>query len=154
MTTRPAMGSPVGCAMYPLNSWPSAAFNVAYSLTEQYLHLKYQRAPSRRSSRGKDCHPEPATCRYTSRNDPHRQSSGVAPGDGNPRLRHRLCRLSPPERPPGRCDRGAAALDRAGRSRMVPPEVLIDGARNTIVYEQEPGLRDHLFKLFATNHSP
>ena len=37
---------------------------------------------------------------------------------------------------------------------MVPPEVLIDGARNTIVYEQEPGLRDHLFKLFATNHSP
>jgi uncharacterized radical SAM superfamily Fe-S cluster-containing enzyme len=37
---------------------------------------------------------------------------------------------------------------------MVPPEVLIDGARNTIVYEQEAGLRDHLFKLFATNHSP
>ena len=37
---------------------------------------------------------------------------------------------------------------------MVPPEVLIDGAKNTIVYEQEPGLRDHLFKLFATNHSP
>jgi len=37
---------------------------------------------------------------------------------------------------------------------MVPPEVLINGAKNTIVYEQEPGLRDHLFKLFATNHSP
>jgi len=37
---------------------------------------------------------------------------------------------------------------------MVPPEVLIDGARNTIVYEQEDGLRDHIFKLFATNHSP
>lgn len=37
---------------------------------------------------------------------------------------------------------------------MVPPEVLIDGARNTIVLEQEPALRDHLFKLFATNHSP
>ena len=37
---------------------------------------------------------------------------------------------------------------------MVPPEVLIDGARNTIVYEQEAGLRDHIFKLFATNHSP
>jgi hypothetical protein len=37
---------------------------------------------------------------------------------------------------------------------MVPPEVLIDGARNTIVYEQEAGLREHLFKLFATNHSP
>ncbi|HWT66559.1 MAG TPA: radical SAM protein [Terracidiphilus sp.] len=37
---------------------------------------------------------------------------------------------------------------------MVPPAVLIEGARNTIVYEQEAGLRDHLFKLFATNHSP
>jgi uncharacterized radical SAM superfamily Fe-S cluster-containing enzyme len=37
---------------------------------------------------------------------------------------------------------------------MISPEVLIDGARNTIVYEQEAGLRDHLFKLFATNHSP
>jgi hypothetical protein len=37
---------------------------------------------------------------------------------------------------------------------MVEPEVLINGAKNTIVYEQEVGLRDHLFKLFATNHSP
>ena len=37
---------------------------------------------------------------------------------------------------------------------MVPPEVLIDGAKNTIIYEQETGLRDHIFKLFATNHSP
>ncbi len=37
---------------------------------------------------------------------------------------------------------------------LVPPEILIDGARNTIVYEQEQGVRDHLFKLFATNHSP
>ena len=37
---------------------------------------------------------------------------------------------------------------------MVPPDVLINGAKNTIVYEQEAGLRDHIFKLFATNHSP
>jgi uncharacterized radical SAM superfamily Fe-S cluster-containing enzyme len=37
---------------------------------------------------------------------------------------------------------------------MVPPEVLIDGAKNTIIYEQEAGLREHIFKLFATNHSP
>ena len=36
---------------------------------------------------------------------------------------------------------------------MISPEVLIDGARNTIVFEQEAGLRDHLFKLFATNLS-
>jgi hypothetical protein len=26
--------------------------------------------------------------------------------------------------------------------------------RITIVYEQEPGVRDCLFKLFAANHSP
>jgi uncharacterized radical SAM superfamily Fe-S cluster-containing enzyme len=37
---------------------------------------------------------------------------------------------------------------------MVPPEVLINGAKNTIVYEQEARLRDQIFKLFATNHSP
>jgi len=37
---------------------------------------------------------------------------------------------------------------------LVDPQVLIDGARNTIVYEEEPGIRDCLFKLFATNHSP
>ena len=37
---------------------------------------------------------------------------------------------------------------------MLPPELLIDGARNTIVYEQEEGLRNQIFKLFATNHSP
>ena len=52
----------------------------------------------------------------------------------------------------------AYALKLPGRvvplTGMVAPEVLIDGARNTIVYEQEAGLREHLFKLFATNHSP
>ena len=37
---------------------------------------------------------------------------------------------------------------------LIDPEVLINGARNTIVYEEEPGIRDCLFKLFATNHSP
>jgi uncharacterized radical SAM superfamily Fe-S cluster-containing enzyme len=37
---------------------------------------------------------------------------------------------------------------------MIEPDVLINGAKNTIVYEQEPGLRDHIFKLFSTNHSP
>ena len=37
---------------------------------------------------------------------------------------------------------------------MIPPEVLINGAKNTILYEQEPAIRDGLFKLFATNHSP
>ncbi len=41
---------------------------------------------------------------------------------------------------------------------MIPPEILINGAANTILYEQEPAvlnnMRDNLFKLFATNHSP
>ena len=37
---------------------------------------------------------------------------------------------------------------------MVPPEVLINAGRNTILYEQEQAVRENLFKLFATNHSP
>jgi len=37
---------------------------------------------------------------------------------------------------------------------MVPPEVLINAAGNTILYEQEVAVREKLFKLFATNHSP
>ncbi len=37
---------------------------------------------------------------------------------------------------------------------MIPPEVLINGASNTILYEQEPVVRENLFKLFSTNHSP
>jgi uncharacterized radical SAM superfamily Fe-S cluster-containing enzyme len=37
---------------------------------------------------------------------------------------------------------------------MIEPQVLINGARNTIVYEEEPGVRDCLFKLFSTSHSP
>ena len=37
---------------------------------------------------------------------------------------------------------------------MIEPQLLIDGARNTIVYEEEHGIRDCLFKLFSTNHSP
>ena len=39
-------------------------------------------------------------------------------------------------------------------TRFVEPDVLINAAANTIVYEEEPGIRDCLFKLFATNHSP
>jgi uncharacterized radical SAM superfamily Fe-S cluster-containing enzyme len=52
---------------------------------------------------------------------------------------------------------------------MIPPEVLINGAANTIVYEQDQAVRAHIakhpellqsslkegiFKLFSTNHSP
>jgi uncharacterized radical SAM superfamily Fe-S cluster-containing enzyme len=37
---------------------------------------------------------------------------------------------------------------------MIDPQVLIDGSRNTIVYEEDEALRSYIFKLFATNHSP
>jgi uncharacterized radical SAM superfamily Fe-S cluster-containing enzyme len=37
---------------------------------------------------------------------------------------------------------------------LVDPQILIEGGRNTIVYEQDPALRQRLFHLFATNHSP
>lgn len=37
---------------------------------------------------------------------------------------------------------------------MIDPQVLINGGRNTIVYEQDETIRQHIFKLFATNHSP
>lgn len=37
---------------------------------------------------------------------------------------------------------------------LIDPKILIEGARNTIVFEQDPGLRESLFKLFSTNHSP
>ena len=37
---------------------------------------------------------------------------------------------------------------------MIDPEILINGGRNTIVYEEDDAVRDGVFKLFATNHSP
>lgn len=37
---------------------------------------------------------------------------------------------------------------------MIDPKILIEGGRNTIIYEQDDSLRSQLFKLFATNHSP
>lgn len=37
---------------------------------------------------------------------------------------------------------------------MIDPKVLIEGGRNTIVYEQDDSVRQGIFKLFATNHSP
>jgi uncharacterized radical SAM superfamily Fe-S cluster-containing enzyme len=37
---------------------------------------------------------------------------------------------------------------------MVDPKILIEGGRNTIVYESDEGLQKQLFKLFSTNHSP
>ncbi len=37
---------------------------------------------------------------------------------------------------------------------LIPPEVLLAGDRNTIVFERDLDLRERLFKVFATNHSP
>jgi 7,8-dihydro-6-hydroxymethylpterin dimethyltransferase len=37
---------------------------------------------------------------------------------------------------------------------LIDPQVLIDGSRNTIMYEQDDQLHAQIFKLFATNHSP
>jgi hypothetical protein len=52
----------------------------------------------------------------------------------------------------------AYALKVGGRvvplTGMVDPKILIEGARNTIVYEDDGELHAQLFKLFSTNHSP
>jgi len=37
---------------------------------------------------------------------------------------------------------------------LIPPEVLINGGRNTIVYESDEALKSTLFRTFSTNHSP
>lgn len=39
-------------------------------------------------------------------------------------------------------------------TRLVDPKVYLEGARNTIVFERDAGVREQLFKVFATNHSP
>ena len=37
---------------------------------------------------------------------------------------------------------------------MVDPKILIEGGRNTIVFEADQKLHQQIFKLFSTNHSP
>lgn len=52
----------------------------------------------------------------------------------------------------------AYALKMDGRviplTGMIDPQVLINGGRNTIVFESDDAIRDGIFKVFATNHSP
>jgi len=52
----------------------------------------------------------------------------------------------------------AYALKIAGKvvplTGLIDPKILIEGGRNTIVYEQDESVREGVFKLFATNHSP
>lgn len=37
---------------------------------------------------------------------------------------------------------------------MIDPKVLLQGSGNTIVYEQDEALKDHVYELFSTSHSP
>ncbi|HNC43268.1 MAG TPA: radical SAM protein, partial [Acidobacteriota bacterium] len=37
---------------------------------------------------------------------------------------------------------------------LIDPTVLLQHGSNTIVYEQDPAVKDHVFKLFSTSHSP
>lgn len=39
-------------------------------------------------------------------------------------------------------------------TRYIGPDVLLAGARNTIVFESDRILKDHVFKLFSTSHGP
>ena len=52
----------------------------------------------------------------------------------------------------------AYALKWGGRviqlTSLIDPQVLISGGRNTIVFEKDDAVREQIFKLFATNHSP
>lgn len=37
---------------------------------------------------------------------------------------------------------------------LIDPELLINAGRNTIAYEKDPAIRDGIFNLFSTHHSP
>ena len=39
-------------------------------------------------------------------------------------------------------------------TRYLDPKTLVENANNTIVFEHDHSLKDHIFKLFSTNHSP
>ncbi|HSI48264.1 MAG TPA: radical SAM protein [Ideonella sp.] len=39
-------------------------------------------------------------------------------------------------------------------TRFLDPAALVDAASNTIVFERDPALKDQVFRLFSTNHSP
>ncbi len=39
-------------------------------------------------------------------------------------------------------------------ARHLGPEALLAGPRNTIVFERDPAMKDAVFNLFSTKHSP
>jgi 7,8-dihydro-6-hydroxymethylpterin dimethyltransferase len=81
-------------------------------------------------------------------------------------VRRRILEQAPVFRPedvlPVPCHPDALAMAYALKvdGRVVPltglidPRILIDGARNTIVYETDERVREGMIRLFATNHSP
>lgn len=47
-----------------------------------------------------------------------------------------------------------AASQTVPLTRHLSPQALVEGAANTIVFEQDAAAKDLVFKLFSTNHSP
>lgn len=39
-------------------------------------------------------------------------------------------------------------------TRYLDPKTLVEGAANTIVFEHDPAMKERVFRLFSTNHSP
>jgi 7,8-dihydro-6-hydroxymethylpterin dimethyltransferase len=39
-------------------------------------------------------------------------------------------------------------------TRFIDPATLVEGSGNTIVFERDASLKEHVFRLFSTNHSP
>jgi len=70
--------------------------------------------------------------------------------------------LQPDDVIPVPCNPDALAMAYALKSsagitpltRYLPPETLLAGARNTIVFERDPELKDRVFRLFSTSHGP
>jgi uncharacterized radical SAM superfamily Fe-S cluster-containing enzyme len=70
--------------------------------------------------------------------------------------------FSPADIIPVPCNPDALAMAYAIKSpsglqpltHLIPPEVLLAGDRNTIVFERDPALKAQVFKLFATNLGP
>ncbi len=90
------------------------------------------------------------------------QTSRLTLTDVRQRLLEQCPIFQPADVIPVPCNPDALAMGYALRTpagimpltRFIPPDVLLAGERNTIVFEQDPTLKDQVFRLFATNHSP
>jgi uncharacterized radical SAM superfamily Fe-S cluster-containing enzyme len=97
----------------------------------------------------------------TERYDPKRQRLTLT--EVRSRILEQTALFQPQDLIPVPCNPDALAMAYAlkgddGRVQpltgLIPPEVLLAGDRNTIVFERDGELRERLFKAFATNHSP